>query len=263
MKQNNGEFSLRDLLSFILSKFWIVLLCMIAGGAGLFMFAKTNNTVTHSVSMSLFVETISTSGDGKTSNVNISKQRVPVYMEIISKGRDFHKELLIELGEERREKYGFSKNNPDDLASLEKMASMIHTEQSGDLELFYVHVAASTEECAMDISQIIERLATEKDKSKNAVYKNIEANSTISCLDSPRHNDVTSSRNATLFLLIGVAAGAVLALLGLWLYFCFDTRIRNRRTLELNFDLPVLGVIPKVGMESASVKAYIRSVRRR
>ena len=263
MKQNNGEFTLRDLLSFILSKFLIVLLCMIAGGAGLFVFAKTNNTATHSVSMSLFVETISTSADGKTSNVNVSKQRVPVYMEIISKGRDFHKEVLIKLGEEGREKYGFSKDNPDDLTSLKKMASMIRTEQSGELELFYVHVTASTEECAMEISQIIEALATEEDKSKNAVYKNIEAHSTISCVDSPRHNGVSFSRNASLFLLIGVAAGAVLAVLGLWLYFFFDTRIRNRRALELNFDLPILGVIPKVGMESSSVKAYIRSVRRR
>ncbi len=263
MKQNNGEFTLRDLLSFILSKFFIVLLCMVIGGAGMFAFAKSNNTVSHSVSMSLFVETISTSVDGKTSNVSVSKQRVPLYMEIISSNRDFHKEILLALGESGREKYGFSKTNPDDLASLRKIAAMIRTEQSGDLEMFYVHVTASTEECALEISKIIQDLAMEEDETKNAVYKNIKAPSTISCVDSPRHNGVSSSKNATLFLLIGAAAGAVLSVLALWLYFFFDTRIRNRRALELNFDLPILGVIPKVGMESSSVKAYIRSVRRR
>ena len=32
MKQNNGEFTLKDLLSFILSKIVIVLLCMVIGG---------------------------------------------------------------------------------------------------------------------------------------------------------------------------------------------------------------------------------------
>ena len=257
MKQNNGEFTLKDLLSFILSKIVIVLLCMVIGGGAMFVFAKTGNTVSHSVSMSLFVETISISPEGKTSNVNVSKQRVPLYMEIISTNRDFHKEILIALGESGREKYGFSKDDPDDLASLNKMASMIRTEQSGDLEMFYVHVTASTEECAMEISKIIEALAMEEDETKNAVYKNIKAPSTISCVDSPRHNGVHSSRNATLFLLIGIAAGAVLSVLGLWLYFFFDTRIRNRRALELNFDIPILGVIPKVSADS-----YIDSVRR-
>lgn len=261
MKQNNAEFTLKDLLNFILSKIGIVVLCMILAGASMFLFAKTNNTVSHSVSMSLFVESISQSEAGKTSNVSVSKQRVPLYMEIISSNRDFHKEILLQLGEADREKYGFSKNNPDDLASLRKLASMIHTEQSGDLEMFYVHVTASTEECAMRISEIVKELSIESDPTKNAVYKNIGAPSTISCVDSPRANGMSSSKNATLFLLIGLLGGAVLAVLGLWIYFFFDTRIRNRRALELNFDIPVLGVIPKVSSDSMTVSAYLEKRR--
>ena len=253
MKQNNGEFTLRDLLNFILSKIGIVILCMILGGGSMFLFAKTNNTVSYSVSMGLFVESISET----ESNISISKQRVPLYMGIISSGRDFHEAVLVQLGESDREKYGFSKSDPSDLASLKRLASMIRTEQSGDLEMFYVHVSASTEECAMRISQIIKELSIESDPSKNAVYKNIVAPSTISCVDSPRSNGASASKNATLFLLIGLLGGAVLSVLGIWIFFFFDTRIRNRRVLELNFDIPILGVIPKASLDSASVSAYL------
>jgi capsular polysaccharide biosynthesis protein len=257
MKQNNAEFTLKDLLNFILSKIGIVVLCMILAGASMFLFAKTNNTVSHSVSMSLFVESIS----GNTSNVSISKQRVPLYMEIISSNRDFHKAILLQLGEVDREKYGFSKNDPDDLASLRKLASMIRTEQSGDLEMFYVHVTASTEECALRISEIVKELAIESDPTKNAVYKNIGAPSTISCVDSPRANGASVSQNLKLNLLIGIFGGAMLSVLALWLYSSFDTHIRNRRALELNFDIPVLGVIPKVSSDSMTVSAYLEKRR--
>ena len=174
MKQNNGEFTLKDLISFILSKIVIVLICMVIGGAGMFVYAKMNNTVTYSVSMSLFVETISTGeGGSKTSNVSVSKQRVPLYMEIISSNRDFHREILDQLGESNREKFGFSKNDPDDLASLRKMASMIQTAQMEELEMFDVRVTASSLECAEAVSKIIQDLALEEDETKNAVYKNI------------------------------------------------------------------------------------------
>ena len=264
MKQNSGEFTLKDLWNFMVSKVWVILLCAIVGGFLMYSYAKSKNTVTYSVSTSLFVESLSESADGKTktSNVSISKQRVPLYMEIIRSNKDFHREILLKLGEEGREKYGFSKTNPDDLASLRKMASMIRTEQSGDLEMFYVHVTSVNLDCAMDVSIIIKDLSTEKVAEKNAVYKNIGAPSTINCVDSPRANGASSSHNQTLSLMVGVFAGAMVAVLGLWLYSAFDNRIRNQRALELNFDVPILGVIPKVSADSMTVQAYLERARR-
>jgi capsular polysaccharide biosynthesis protein len=80
-------------------------------------------------------------------------------------------------------------------------------------------------------------------------------------VDSPRANGASVSQNLKRNLLIGIFSGAMLSVLALWLYSSFDTRIRNRRALELNFDIPVLGVIPKVSSDSMTVSAYLEKRR--
>ena len=139
MKENNGEFSIKDFINFMFQQFWLIVLCAIVGGFAGFFYSNSNNTVTYSYSSSYFVEAVS----GNTSNVGVAKQRVPLYMELISNNRDFHQKVLEALGEENRVKYGFSRDVKD-LASLKKMSSMIRTQQSGDLEMFSVHVIAPT-----------------------------------------------------------------------------------------------------------------------
>lgn len=260
MKENNNEFSMKDLLGFIASKIWVILILAILGGFVGYSYANSRSVTTYSVSTSLFVQSIS--ADGTTSNVSVSKQRVPLYMEIIASNRDYHEEILKNLTAEERAKYGFSKDNTGDLASIRKMASMIRTEQSGDLEMFYVHVTAATEECAMRISEIIEEISTEEVESENAVYKNIGAPSHIKCVDKPRSNGASISQNTKMSLLIGAFGGALIAAFILFMYFIFDNRIRTRRSLELNFDLPILGVIPRVTLDSMTNEAYLESTRR-
>ncbi len=262
MKQNNGEFTLKDLWDFMISKIWVIVIFAIVGGFSVYTYAKSHNSITYSVTTSLFVESLSETDGVKTSNVSVSKQRVPLYMEIIHSNRDFHLEILNCLDEEERQKYGFSISEDRLSASLSKMSSMIRTEQSGDLEMFYVHVTAPTEECALRISKIIRDLALEEDPKQNAVYKNIGAPSTISCVDSPRTNGASASQNPKVSLVVGALAGALLAIFALWLYSALDNRIHNQRDLELNFDIPVLGVIPKVSVDSISNAAYLENARR-
>ncbi len=259
MKENNGEFTLKDFLGFLATKIWMVVIVAIIGGAFAYLYADSNKKITHSYSTSFFVESIS--NDGTTSNVGVSKQRVPLYMEIIANNRDYHEEILKELTVEERIKYGFSKDDTGDLTSLKKMASLIRTQQSGELEMFYVHVTASTEECAKRISEIITDISTKPEK-ENAVYKNIGAPSHIKCVDSPRSNGSSTTQNTKMSLIVGVFGGALLAFCALWIYFVFDNRIRGRRSLERNFDLPILGVIPRVSVDSMTNEAYLESKRR-
>ncbi len=263
MKQKNGEFTLKDLWDFMISRIWVIILFAVIGGVSVYAYANSHNTITYSVSTSLFVESLSETDGVKTSNVSISKQRVPLYMEIIKSNRDFHLEILNSLTEEEREKYGFSITEDKLLGSLSKISSMIKTEQSEDLEMFSVRVTAPTEECALRISMIIRDLALEEDAKQNAVYKNIGAPSTISCVDSPRGNGASASHNPALSLIIGVLAGALVAIAILWLYSSFDNRIQSQRTLEANFDIPVLGVIPKVSADAITNEAYLEKTRRR
>ena len=43
---------------------------------------------------------------------------------------------------------------------------------------------------------------------------------------------------------VGGVAGLVFALLGIWLFSVLDTTIRDKKKIEDNFDIPVIGVIP-------------------
>ena len=266
MKQNKEEFSLKDLWDFIISKIWVIILAMVVGAVGLFVYTKTHNTVTYSVSTSLFVYSVSSVDGVQSSNVTVSKQRVPLYMEIIKSNRDFHEEILKTMSEEEREVFGFSLD-PEELSkSLDKLSAMIQTEvmlteQSGELEMFSVHVSSSNEDCALRVTEIIRDIATNKEKDAqgnptNAIYKNIPLPSEINCVDSPRFRSATARYNPVMSAAIGGFAGALLVVFALFFFSALDSRVRNRKTLEKNFEIPILGVIPNVAYESVSKKDH-------
>ena len=270
MKQNNEEFSIKDLWNFLIPKLWMIVLVAIAGAVMTFAYTKSNNTVTYSVSTSLFVYSVSTSASGmENSNVTVSKQRVPLYMEIIKSNRDFHEAILKTMTQQEREEFGFSLEEEDIAKSLKRVASMIKTEvltteQSGELEMFSVHVSDSSEACALRVAEIIRDLAIDKTKvvvdgkeyPVNVIYKNIPVPSEMSCVDNPRFSGSTVKYNPILYAVIGAVAGAAMAVFALLFYSALDDRVRNRTTLEKNFEMPILGVIPDVAYEAAPKKDF-------
>ena len=261
MKQSSDEFSLKDLWNFMIPKLWMIIVAMVVGAVGMFAYTNSHNTVTYSVSTSLFVYSVSTVGGVENSNVTVSKQRVPLYMEIIKSNRDFHEEILKRMSSEEREAFGFSLEEEELSKSLDELSSMIQTEvimteQSGELEMFSVYVSATDETCALRVAEIIRDIAIDKGKDEagkptNIIYKNIPLPSEMSCVDSPRFRSATAKYNPILSAAIGGFAGALLAVFALFFYSALDGRVRNRKTLEKNFEIPILGVIPNVAFESA------------
>ena len=59
MKQNNEEFSLKDLWGFIVPRLWMIVIVAIIGAVATFVYTQSHNVATYSVSTSLFVESIS------------------------------------------------------------------------------------------------------------------------------------------------------------------------------------------------------------
>ena len=260
MKQNNEEFSLKDLWGFIVQKLWIIVIVAIIGAVATFVYTQSHNTVTDSVSTSLFVESLSDVGGVTNSNVSVSKQRVPLYMEIIESNRDFHEEIIKTMTTEEREAFDFSLEEDKLYDSLKRLASMIRTEvisteNSGELEMFHVHVSSSDMACALRVAEIIKDLAImEQDETKgiyNPVYKSIGLPSTMSCVDTPRFVGSSVRYSPILSAAIGAFAGALIAVFALLFYSAIDDRVRNRKTLEKNFEIPILGVIPKVTFDAA------------
>ena len=264
MKQNNEEFSLKDLWGFIVPRLWMIVIVAIIGAVATFVYTQSHNVATYSVSTSLFVESSSDVNGVKNSNVSVSKQRVPLYMEIIESNRDFHEEIIKTMTAEEREAFGLSLEEDKLYDSLKRLDSMISTEvisteNSGELEMFHVHVSDSNKDCALRVAEIIKDLAIlEQDEAKgiyNPVYKNIGLPSTMSCVDSPRFVGSTMRYSPVMNAAIGAFAGALIAVFALFFYSAIDGRVRNRKTLEKNFEIPILGVIPKVTFDAAPKKS--------
>ncbi len=266
MKQNSDEFSLKELWNFMIPKLWVIIVAAVIGAGGVFTYTNSHNTTTYSVSTSLFVYSVSSVGGVENSNVSVSKQRVPLYMEIIKSNRDFHEEILHAMTAEEREAYGFSLEEEVLPKSLDRLASMIRTEvvtteQSGELEMFSVYVSASSEVCALRVAEIIKDLATDKGKDAegkptNIIYRNIPLPSEMSCVDSPRFRSASEKYNPIISAAIGAIAGALLSVFVLFFYSALDGRVRNLKTLEKNFEIPILGVIPNVAFESAPKRNF-------
>jgi capsular polysaccharide biosynthesis protein len=113
--------------------------------------------------------------------------------------------------------------------------------------------------CALRVAEIIKDLAImEQDETKgiyNPIYKSIGLPSTMSCVDTPRFVGSSVRYSPILSAAIGAFAGALIAVFALFFYSAIDDRVRNRKTLEKNFEIPILGVIPKVTFDAAPKNA--------
>ena len=118
---------------------------------------------------------------------------------------------------------------------------MISISQYGDTEAFEVSVTSTNPELSYAVATslsvaIRDNLPNKLPYEKGSIYTTI-----ISAAVPSTANSKNVLRNA----IIGFLAGAVLAMVFVFVYNMFDVTIRDRKKIEDNFDIPVLGVIPR------------------
>lgn len=156
-------------------------------------------------------------------NISASQQLVNTYMGLLESDR-----VMDKVAEE----LGMNESGN----AVRKMVTCTWRE---DTTLFDVTVSSTKPELAAKIANTIAKIAPNE-------IEDIAMGGTLKIVDVAKVPSSPSAPNTKKNILIGALAGFVISFLGFFIYEMFDTTITNAKDLERDFEIPVLGTIPRL-----------------
>ncbi len=163
------------------------------------------------------------SGNISQDNISASQQLVNTYIGLLESDRVMDK-VAEELGTNE---------------SGSAIRSMVKSTWKEDTTLFTVTVNSTKPELAAKIANMIAKIAPSE-------IEDIAMGGTLTVVDEAKVPSSPSAPNTKKNVLIGALAGFVVSFLGFFIYEMFDTTITNAKDLERDFEIPVLGTIPRL-----------------
>ena len=241
MKKNNDELSIKDLFNVLVPKLWLIVLVAFVFAAvfGCYVGLVKNDSYTATAKIMV---TKDTSGSGTANDRVLASDMIELFSVMITQSNEIKSYVILQF----KEQYPEFKN---DSLSVSSLSSMIKVTQLGETEVFVLSVTSERPDKSYALAKIIaEYIVSDDDvdsiKSK-ITYTDIKA----TIIDHPSSNISVNNRKVFMNTVIGFFVGAVVAVVFVYIYDKFDVKIRNRKRLDDNFALPVLGVIPKFSVE--------------
>ncbi|MCD7796525.1 MAG: Wzz/FepE/Etk N-terminal domain-containing protein [Clostridiales bacterium] len=232
------EIDLRAIFFTIRKKIVFMVLIALACGAAAGCFTNFFITPKYSATITLCAyndnNRISTDGSITSSEIDASQSLVNTYMQII-KSTTFLEKVA---------------DNLDYDISTGAIKSMVACSQVENTFMFYVQVTNTNAQEAMDIANTIAEIGP------NEIVKIINAGS-VQIVDYASLPSSPSSPNVEKIVVIALLAGFVASFAAFFLKEIFDTRIKDERDLEKEFDIPVLGTIPRLAPVASSSSVQI------
>ena len=129
------------------------------------------------------------------------------------------------------------------------LKSVITLEQCGDTEAFEITATTPDAELSIAIADALAMHIMVTLPESMSYPKDLISSKMI---DPPVQAVSPNSNHALRNALIGFVIGAVVAMVAIFICSLFDVTIRDRKKLEDNFDIPVLGVIPRYVSEEGN-----------
>ena len=243
MKKNNEELSIKDLLSVLVPKLWLVVLVSLVFAAvfGCYVGLIKNDSYTASAKIMV---TKDTSGSSTANDRVLASDMIELFSVMITESNEIKSFVILKLTEQYPDFY-------DDSLSVSALSSMIKVTQLGQTEVFVLSVTSESPEKSYALAQIIADyiVSDDEDEASSIKSKITYTDIKATIIDHPSSNISVNNRKVFMNTVIGFLVGAVLTIVFVYIYDNFDVKIRNRKRLDDNFDLPVLGVIPKFNVE--------------
>ncbi len=228
MKKQNDEITLQGLWEIFLPKLWIVVLVAVIFAAllGSYTIFIKKDTYTSSVDVYTYKETPPTSTT--TSNLSYAQSMIGTFNEYLK---------LVNFRQHVKDKLvGY-----DDI-TISDILDMVSVSQKGDTEFFVVTVVSEDPALSAAVAQVIcEELPGKLAELPQAAK--------IMCFE-PNVSNIPDGKGTVRNAIIGFIIGMLLSLVAIFLFVQLDVTIRSKKKLEDNFDLPILGVIPRVNSET-------------
>jgi len=230
------QIDVRDVLNYILGKFWIVLIAIVAVAIGAVAYTSTITPKYESTSTLFVLKVDETTTTQSTTDFGVAKQMALTAPDLFT--------------------LDFCNNVADELNSQPSFTNLYGT-ITGEQIQEYTKAESDKEKCIITFTVLSPNSKLSKDLV-NAVTEAFEKNiRDIVRIDSirtsiaqkgvenPKASNLHMARNA----IIGALVGAVLAVAGLFVAFIFDDKIKTPDDINRYLDLNVLGVIPEIDQE--------------
>lgn len=216
------QISVIDIINLMLTFWWIIaLLAALAGGAT-YTYTKLTAVPTYTSTGTLY---INTQAEQKTNDVNTSALQgvinlMPTYVEVLQS-----QQFLETVSDDIDNKF---------YADEIKKKMTITTQEKTNI----IKISVKSED-AHDAYIICDSIVN---NSYDEIIRVFEGGS-VKLLDVPSEASSPNSTNAVQRGVIGFVAGAVLAMLIVFLINLFDTRIKGSEELTSRYNLPILGEV--------------------
>jgi len=223
------ELNLRQVAFILWKRLWVILLSMLILGAVAFSLSKWFITKQYSASVSMFVynQENRTSTNVTSSDLQTSQKLVGTYI-VILKSNSVLDKVSNELGGE---------------FSSEDLRKMLTAAAINDTEAFRITITFTNPEIAKKIANTITIVLPSE-------IKRVVKAGAVEVIDYASVPEEPTAPNIRLFTLVGLALGILLSAIILILIELSDNTVRSEEDLTEIFEIPVLGVIPRLYEEN-------------
>lgn len=243
MMENTKELNLQELLYAVLNKIWLVVVAALLGGVVMFVYTSQFVTPMYRSSVTMYVNnSTKLNGDDvvnyiTSSDLATSERLVTTYVSILRSNTVMEK----------------VSDNVFETTGVRVSAAAIRGAMSAgavsETEVFTVQISYRDPKMAATIANAIATVAPEE------IAEIVEGSST-KVIDFAKVAENPYSPNTLSNTALGVAAGAVLAVVLVVLGELLDVRVRGEEDLAQLSDAPVLGVIPDFDVEGEKGYSY-------
>lgn len=238
MKKQNEEINLKDLIGILMPKLWIILIVAILLGAVMGAYAVFMQQDTYTSKASIMVSK-SNSTSINASDIDLSSMVIENLEAVI-----FSSKFMSIVGKDIEAKYGYE-------LTPKYLNSVIKLTPNGKTATFDITVTTDNAEKSWVIAEAV----TEHIMGKT-LFNILPAN--FGVITMSRYEDpvpgTKNDKGILTKLMIGFLVGAVASMLAIYIATVLDVVIHDRKKIEDNFDLPVLGVIPRYDIEEPKSK---------
>lgn len=240
--KKNEEISFQDLIGLFLPKIWLILAVAVVLAAGCGIYTRMTKALTYTASTKLCLY----SEDNRTTdqaNINAATQNTPLYIMAVTENV-----FLSDVVEALPAPY-------NETLSVSDLRKVIKVSQNEETRAFTVSVTDTDKERAFIIADTICAIANDE-------FSEIfgEKASKVVAIGKPEMPKSANGRGTMRSAVIGGIVGILLSLFGIWLFSTLDTTIRDKKKIEDNFDIPVLGMIPLQRFETENAATENKEV---
>ncbi len=224
------EIDLKVVARAILKRLWIVVLCAVVVASAALVYTVGFVTPMYQASIKVYVnnKTVNTTGGVASSDLSVALKLVTTYVNILESDNVLEK-VATESG------YALS---------VQDLRGMIDAQTVEDTEMFTVSVTSPDPQMSAKIANAVAAVAP------GAISDIIEGSS-AKIIDYAKIPQSRFSPSYTKTAILSFIIGALLAAVVIAVQTVLDTRIKGEEDLQRICDIPVMGMIPDIAIETA------------